>query len=688
MDALVQREVMALLQRGELQRARTKAESICRAQCVDAQSWMLLASVYAASGDIENVRDCCEKVLAFDVNNFPANYNYAIALENLGDVDQAVIHYEKIVALFPDSVDVYLKLGNLYHKLLEFNKACICFQAVLKVNAAHIGAVIGLGNALLEMKKYDESIDCYLKLLKVNPDLLEANFNLGTAYYRSGKNDLSIRYFQNVIRIKPDNSDAYNSLGAAFTEKKYYDNAIASYQKAVDCRNDDVAAYTNLGNVYSEVGLMDDAVACHLKAIEIDPEYETALYNLGSLYAAMGELEKAELVIDKAYNLSPEKTDAIVWKAVILEIKGEVEAAFQLLHPLVEKGEKDTNFVLTYASLEVSRTKHEAKEVISLLEAAVLVNGLTLKERASLHFSLGDKYNELGDYGKAFKNYEKANNLVFTPVEMKHHHKLVDNIISSFSNIDSLLKVPNDAASSPIFIVGMPRSGTSLVEQILSTNDDVFGAGELPDMQEIIKSIPDKYSGVGDYPQCISHLKKSQLKELSNAYIQVISDLSESEKYVTDKTPFNYLHLGMIAILFPNAKIIHCTRDPVDTCLSCYFNHFIGPHPYFQNLTTLGEYYKSYHKLMEFWQSSLEVQILELSYESLVKDQLAVSKSIMEFCDLEWNKSCLEFYKSKRISNTASYNQVRKPIYTKSVRRRDKYAAHIDELLQALDLSE
>ena len=686
MDITVQQRVGALLQQGDFHQARIIAEKLC-GQCTDAEPWLLLASVYAAGGDIGNVRDCCKKALEFDAKNFQANFNYAISLENLGKIDPAISHYKKTLALFPHNPDICIKLGYLYHRASKYNKACDCFKTVLAANPKHIGAMIGLGNALLEMHQFDKAVDCYLKLTKVNPDLVEANFNLATAYYRAGKSDLAIRYFQKVIDNDPGNSNAFNSLGAALIEEREFHKAITAYKKAISFHADDVAAYTNLGNAYIEVGLVNDAIACHEKAIEIDPEYITALYNMGSLYAAMGELDKAEEVVNKALKLSPKSIDAIVWKAVILEIRGDVDHAFELLNPLFKKGVVHANFVLTYASLEVDRTRSENEEIILRLEKSLVENTLTLKERTSLCFAIGDKYNDLGNFDKAFKSYEKANNNIFVPVNMNNHYKLINDIISSFSNMNSSLNIEIDKTTpSPIFIVGMPRSGTSLVEQILSTNRDVFGAGELPDMHDLIKAIPDKYQNSGQYPECIKSLEKNQLEEISSSYLNVINKLSESEKHVTDKTPLNYMYLGIISILFPDARIIHCTRDPVDTCLSCYFNYFIGSHPYFQDLTTLGKCYKDYRRLMEHWTSTLDIPILEVSYESLVIDQLSVSKSIMEFCDLEWNDSCLEFYKSDRLSNTASYNQVRKPIYTKSVRRRDKYAGHIDQLLLALDI--
>lgn len=686
MGTSTRQEIVTLIQRGELEQAKSKAICACSPHYETAESWLLLAMVYTACGEIKDVLKCCKKSLEFDANDFQANYNYAIALDKSGDYQKAIRHYNKSIELSPNVVDIHFKLGNLYFSLKDYQEASTCFKKFLIYNSEHIGALGGLANSLLEIGKNNEAIGGYLKIIKMQPDLVEAHFNLGTAYYRYGRSDLAIPCFQKAIQKEPDNTNFYNSLGASLVESRDFEGAINAFNKAISCYSKNLSAHTNIGSAYSEIGLTSKAIASYEKAIEINPDYEPALLNIGNLYALLGKLEQANLIFGHVLTLSAGNAEAVSGKANVLIREGKIKEALSLLRRLIKGGSKNTDLILSYATIETAKSKQENKKIISLLHDCLKHNNIQTKQRINIHYSLGDKYNNLGDYKHAFQHYQKANNYAFSPIDIQSHFNFIDNIIAFFDNIDSSLKIQDsNSVSSPIFIIGMPRSGTSLVEQIITTNDSVFGAGELTDIPELAQSISEKFHDAGKYPQCLSYLNKIQLKELSKTYLQTISDLSGSAKYVTDKMPYNFIHIGMISLLFPKAKIIHCSRDPVDTCLSCYFQNFTGYHPYFQDLTTLGKYYKAYSKLMNFWKSSLAIPILDVRYENLVENQASASKKIIEFCGLEWDESYLDFYKNKRITHTASYNQVKKPIYTDSVRRRDKYIDYIDELLLSLN---
>jgi hypothetical protein len=235
-----------------------------------------------------------------------------------------------------------------------------------------------------------------------------------------------------------------------------------------------------------------------------------------------------------------------------------------------------------------------------------------------------------------------------------------------------------------VFIVGMVRSGTSLVEQILSSHPDVHGAGELPDIIQITNGLQDFLGASAPYPECLSLLKQEHLDALAQHYLEHLKQISPDARRVVDKMPGNFMHLGLIEMLFPEARVIHCMRDPVDTCLSAYFQDFSRSHPYAYDLSNLGAFYRAYLKVMAHWRKILRLPLFELQYEDLIANQEQVSRALIEFCGLEWDDRCLQFHETQRFVGTASYDQVNRPLYKQSVARWKRYERHLGPLLAAL----
>jgi hypothetical protein len=233
----------------------------------------------------------------------------------------------------------------------------------------------------------------------------------------------------------------------------------------------------------------------------------------------------------------------------------------------------------------------------------------------------------------------------------------------------------------------MPRSGTSLAEQILASHPDVFGAGELPIVNRMVDQLPTVLNTSTPYPECLKDLDNHTLGQLASEYLEESQQKTNTEEFITDKMPSNFMHLGFISLMFPNARIIHCTRDPLDTCLSCYFQNFTGEHPYAYSLGSLGKFYRMYEKLMGHWSKVIPNQILNLSYENIVENPEQEIRRLVDFCGLEWSDKCLDFHQTKRTVATASHSQVRQKIYSSSVGKWRSYEKHLDELFSALELT-
>jgi hypothetical protein len=303
-----------------------------------------------------------------------------------------------------------------------------------------------------------------------------------------------------------------------------------------------------------------------------------------------------------------------------------------------------------------------------------------LQER-ELNFALGALYHGAGEYEIAFQHYQLANQMKHSNFDPDGHSAWVDRIISIFTReLLARTGVAANCDARPIFIVGMPRSGTSLVEQILACHPSVFGAGELPDIFEMIMGFPQPGLSDEPYPECLETLSPSALDGLAERYLGRLDEIAGDALRVTDKLPDNFLFLGMINVLFPGARVVHCLRNAWDTCLSCYFQDFAGPVRYAYDLDHLGRYYRDYVRLMAHWTSVLNIPILTIRYEELINSQETLSRELVDFCGLDWHADCLRFHESDRHVQTASYDQVRQPIYRASLGKAQPYMAMLTAL--------
>jgi hypothetical protein len=311
---------------------------------------------------------------------------------------------------------------------------------------------------------------------------------------------------------------------------------------------------------------------------------------------------------------------------------------------------------------------------------------ISRERRSAAHFSLGRLYDRAGDYNRAFVHFQAGNNLKPSDFDRGEFTRFIDDLINTF-DVDFMRNAPcaHHGSRRPVFIVGMPRSGTSLVEQILASHPEVCGGGELEDIRHIAFGAGAWLGSSHTYPRVVRELAAADCDTLAAGYLKKLAVLSPQARCVTDKMPQNFLALGLIALLFPEARVIHCLRDPLDTCLSCYFHDFTGYHPYAYRLEGLGFYYRQYQRLMRHWRAVLPIPMLDVVYEDLVADPEAGIRQLLAFCELDWDERCLRFYESERIVHTSSYQQVRRPIYKSSLGRWRHYAAHLEPLRRALE---
>lgn len=444
-------------------------------------------------------------------------------------------------------------------------------------------------------------------------------------------------------------------------------------------------AFYCLGLIRYEQGQYAHAAELHRQALALQPDYAEPQCGLALCLRAMGDNDQALKHYRTVRMRAPAHIDAIAGEAAILERLGNYTDSWNLLNPVLDHAGDNTNILLTYASLAPHIDR--SQDAIARIEQALSQPSCPHSHRLQLHFAAGRLCDERGEFDRAFQHFSNGNALKGATFNPDAHRQLVDQLIATYS-AENLERFPRASNRSeiPVFIVGMPRSGTTLTETILAAHPQVSGAGELALFNHISAGIPAERLRGRSLSDALADLDQPTLDSIASRYLDELKRHRTGPQVIriTDKMPYNYLHLGLIQMLFPQARIIHCDRDARDTCLSCYFQNFVGQHPYAYNLVHLGSYYRQYLRLMAHWRRCISLPLFELHYEDLVSTPNETVARLLDFCGLEWSDNCLRFHESRRTVRTASYQQIRRPLYTASVGRWRHYDTHLGGLLREL----
>lgn len=424
---------------------------------------------------------------------------------------------------------------------------------------------------------------------------------------------------------------------------------------------------------------VDQALTAIDKSIRLEPNNPRHRTNKGQALLHTRQLITAESTFREAIRLKRDWTPAILGLTETLHLCGRKDEAFELIEPLLGSEQASPQLDLAFGRLCAG--KGRADEGIERLQRWVNDPAVHQTNRLLGLFMLGSLLDKQGRHDDAFETYHQANALRPGKFDAAERTKMTDQVIAG-STREAIEAIPTPAnpSNKPIFIVGMPRSGTSLVEQILACHPRVFGAGELTAIDHAVQSLRQIDQGAMT-PQA---LQKS-IGRIASGYVGLLTRLSDGEEFVTDKNPMNFMHLGIISRLFPSARVIHCLRNPIDTCVSCYFHNFMGATAYTDDLASLGSYYNDYRRLMEHWKTVVQTPILDVVYEDVVADLEGSARRMLDFLELEWDPAVTRFNESDRVTTTASTDQVRQPIYATSVERWRRYEKHLGPLLGALD---
>ncbi|CAN5214143.1 tetratricopeptide repeat protein [soil metagenome] len=578
---------------------------------------------------------------------------------------------------------VLYERGRGLHTERRYEEAVRCFREALVLDSALAEAHDALGRSLNNLRRFAEAEHAFRAAIRLRPEDAGMHNHLGHVLRAQGALEAAAAEFATASRLDPGFARAHHNLGTVRNAQGRSEEAIDCLRRGLEIAPGDAAGWANLGDLLRTRDRYDEAIEAYGHAVAADPRFADVHARLGGLLWDCGRLTEAMAAYEAALRVDPAHGGAIAGVAGALEVSGRYEEAQAFLEPFIPDAPDDA-VVIAHARL--LRRLGRREDAIERLNALVASASESSEHLVRARFTLGDLYDDLGDYERAFACYRAANEArapVFRPAEFTEG---VQSLIDFFTR-STLAELPRSGNESkrPVFIVGMPRSGTSLVEQILAAHSAVYACGERNDLYAFARNMSSLVGSSAPYPNCLRKVKPEQLAKLARRYLENSTAPDAGIERITDKLPFNFLNLGLIELLFPDSRIIHCRRHPLDTAISCYFQHFASRGLAFSDrLEHIGIYIQTYRRVMAHWRKVLEVPILDVDYEDLVMHPETVSRRLIEFLDLQWEPACLRFHALGRTVVTASYAQVREPVYRRSVGRYRNYERHLGALLGVL----
>jgi len=550
-----------------------------------------------------------------------------------------------------------------------------------------IAQLLDAADLMVATQRYDSALATYNQILIEKHDCDEAYLLRGELYGKLGQYEKAFDDVLKAISIDPGYDEAYMVMARLFLANNKPEKAIESYQKAIALNNKiAISQLTRLGEKLADQQLVnhqpDKALENYKLVLAYQPDNISLLYKYAFAMSRSGDFEKTFVLIERILKKSPDHVPTKSLLVATYEKTGQREKGWELIKTLAEAYPENANINIIFGKYALQN--NQQKDAISRLRRIDEKSGIKPDDKLSINMLLGKLYDSIEDYKAAFSYFSQANDLKYNDYDVGVFEAEVTNIINFYSkeNFHALPTSTNNS-SGCIFILGMPRSGTSLIEQIISSHSRVFGGGELPYVPQTIHAITESRPGL-TFPQVLNEVGNDELNAHANKLLASLKLMSPDAQIITDKLPHNFLYIGLIHKLLPDAKIINCIRNPIDNCLSCYFQHFGGYHPYAYNLNHLARYYKQYQRLMRHWELELEIPIFNVHYEDVVDDTKKQVEDLLNFLALDWEEGCLAFYKNKRTVHTASYTQVERKIYTESMQRWKNYEPYIQEFISAI----
>lgn len=648
-------------------------------------------------------------------------FHDALAHHRTGQLDQAQGLYEDILRDKPDHADALHMLGVLAHQQGRNQDAKRLISDAIGVNGDSGFYHNNLGEVKRMLGELDEAAGCYRRAIELEPTYAQAHNNLAMVAFQLGRADEAEKEFREALRIEPNDPGIHNNLAVVLQAAGNLDEAVLCLRRSLELAPEQAEVCNNLGAATLAQGKYEEAEQHLREALRIEPALANAQFNLSRMYAEQGRQKEAVEAARKAIDINPNYPDCYIALANAQRAMGELEESLGTLragvainptHPLLLNDlgvcqltlgrfeEADASFRralhaeprLAVAHENLARARRfvdQDRAKIDHVESLAAEGTQDEQGQAHLHFALGKMLDDVGEYERAMKHFASGNALEHarTRFDAAAMRSFVERSRSLFDAAFIEEKRPlGNPSEMPIFIVGMLRSGTTLVEQILASHPVVHAAGELEFFRNAsARMAPSLGDGTQPYPECLRALDAGIVDSLSNEYLGWLGARMGGKTRFTDKNPLNFEHLGLMMLAFPNARVIHCRRDPMDVCLSVYMQHFSERHEFAYSFADIAEYHHQYEQLVSHWHGVFPGRIHDVDYEDLVANIEPETRKMLDYLGLEWNSGCLEFHKTLRPVGTASHWQVRQPLYTRSVGRWRNYEPWLGELREAID---
>jgi tetratricopeptide (TPR) repeat protein len=637
----------------------------------DLEAQSNLASALHERGEWAAALPYLQRISSAQPGNSDVLVELADCLRGVGRAPEAVSLYERAIMIEPRSAMAHNNLGNALLELGEHARAVACFQRTSHLKPMDAAVLTNLSISLRRASRSEEALAAAQQATSLAPQFGAAHREVGLALAALGRRQSGLDSLQRALRLSPADAAICSGIGNVLRDMGNPLQGLKFYLRAVELEPDHPSHLCNLGNALFEAQKIDESVLRFSQALELHKDYAPAHLGMALVFRQQRRPAEARASCLAALTIDPHFPEALSFLGELEADEGRFEEAERLFRQVLSIR---PHFVFATAGLATLKrmTAQEADGLVRLLREKTVSMG----EEISLRHALGSYYDGCGRYDEAFAEYAHANELTkrrqpaYEPGKVTRR---VDRIIEDFAAFDDRSHFGSAPPPTPIFIIGMPRSGTSLAEQILASHPEIFGGGEIV----FWSAACDAWFETRRREEQPEPL----LQRYAADYLVKLRTLRTNARLVVDKMPVNFLYAGLIHAALPHARFIHLQRHPIDTCLSIYFQNFYNIGPYASDLDAMAHYYAEYSRIMAHWRAVLPpATLLEVPYESLVSDPEPWTRRMLDFVGVSWDSQCLEFNKVERSVITASRWQVRQKIHTQSISRWRRYEKYVSPL--------
>jgi tetratricopeptide (TPR) repeat protein len=676
-----------------------------------------------SNGRVKQAHALLSNIVRMRPRHADARNLLSVVLHRMGQRDEALKSVREAIRLNPNNANYYCNLGEMERQARNLAAATEALNKAIAMAPDNVQAHNNMGIVHYDRRQFAKAVECYRKVVSLRPNHAEAYNNLGNALRAMGKANEAIVEYENAIERRENYAEAYNNMGVMLREMQKFDEAEMAFRRAVGCRPNYIEATNNLASLllfhkrYDDaLRLLGDLLKAHPKEPQTlvnvaraqllrgsnlqaeravkallaeNPDNVQALNLYGQICHEMDRFDEALKSFEHALSIRPNDLEALNFYGIILKSVGRLDDA---RNAFIKALEIQPRALGAYSNIvDLEKFTPDNPLFVAMSQMVARAKNPEHERFMAMHFALGKAYDDMQEFDKALHHFGIGTRL--------KRAQLTYNEADVFSFFDEIRETFNEEyfknrpfegvqTTLPIFIIGMPRSGSTMTEQIIQSHPDVYGAGEIKTLSACIGAVRMKYPNLPKFPAMARIMRPTQFAAIGERYLKAVSSYSPDAKRVTDKLLTNYYFAGLLNTLFPQAKIIHTMRSPVDTCLSSYTKLFKDDMPHSYDFRDLGRYYGKYYELMAHWRKVLPPgAMLDVQYEDVVADTETKAKEIIAFLGLEWDERCLKFHESDRPVKTASVSQVRRPLYTSSVERWRRYGPGLDPLVDALEES-